>query len=237
MVCKQTPRGPRCAVVEGSGTTAAQGSGTEPTIDISKIYTQLGAKERSHIESRRQRENIDIENKWLTGPKQSQREAKWREAWVAEQAKRIKEEKKHQQPSSPEGGNGESTSGEAASSESSTPTSTGTTASSGSSTELEEEFDWDQTLPYPAYIYHVTKTHTYSGSFDRDMYLCHKAEKPDANGQIHDSLGHYEASKVAGPLTTPRAICEAYKGLDPAKGRPPGGWAGVNFNCGAYSPE
>ena len=80
----------------------------------------------------------------------------------------------------------------------------GTTASSGSSTpkkpgsQLEEEFDWGQTLPYPAYIYHVTKTHTYSGSFDRDMYLCHKAEKPDANGQIHDSLGHYQASKWPG---------------------------------------
>jgi hypothetical protein len=114
---------------------------------------------------------------------------------------------------------------------------TGTKTSYTSSTQLAEEFDWGQTLPYAAYIYHVTKTHTYSGSFDRDMYLCHKAANPDANGQIHDRLGHYQASRVAGPLTTPRAICEAYRGLDPAKGRAPGGWAGVNFNCGAYSPK
>ncbi|MGD9384816.1 MAG: hypothetical protein PVH55_12260, partial [Desulfobacterales bacterium] len=40
--------------------------------------------------------------KWLTGPKQSQREAKWREAWVAEQAKRTKKEEEHQKSSSAE---------------------------------------------------------------------------------------------------------------------------------------
>jgi len=196
---------------------------------ITEIHSQLGAKERSHIESRGQRENIDVENQWLTGPKQSQSVEKWTKAYVGSRVKKTKKGEEHQKPSSPEGGNGASTSGEAASSASSTPTKPGSQPA--------EEFDWGQTLPYAAYIYHVTKTYTYSGSFDRDMYLCHKAEKPDANGQIHDSLGHYQASKVAGPLTTPKAICEAYSGLDPAKGRAPGGWAGVNFNCGAYSPK
>jgi hypothetical protein len=97
-----------------------------------------------------------------------------------------------------------------------------------------EEFNWDQKFSYPAYVYHVTKTHTYSGSFDRDMYLCNR-NTPDAKGQVHDSEGHYEVTMVAGPLHTPREICKTYSRLDPAKGRPPGKWAGVTFNCGALT--
>ena len=129
---------------------------------------------------------------------------------------------------------------------SSSASSKGTKASSGTSkrkqleSQLAGEFNWNKLFPKEAYayLYHVTKTHTYSGSFDRDMYMIHKAEKPDANGQIHDSQGHYEVSgPPIGPLTTPKAICEAYSGIDPTKGRAPGGWAGVTFNCDAYLPK
>jgi hypothetical protein len=99
----------------------------------------------------------------------------------------------------------------------------------------EEEFDWDQRLAYPAYIYHVTFTSTYSVNREDDRYLWHR-NTPDDNGVVHDSLGHYRSTTVAGPLHTPREMCNAQKRLDQNKDGGswvPYEWAGVQFNCSA----
>jgi len=98
----------------------------------------------------------------------------------------------------------------------------------------EKEFNWNQRFSHPAYVYHVTKTHTYSVTNNNDdRYLWH-SKTPDSKGWVRDGLGNYKVSTVAGPLHTPRAICEAFEKLDHTKKngeRPPESWAGVAFNC------
>jgi len=100
-----------------------------------------------------------------------------------------------------------------------------------------EKFNWDQTLSRPAYVYHSTWVSTYSINQADDKYLWHTGT-PDKKGVLHDSMGHYKVTKVAGPLHTPRAICKTWEGLDHSKmngAYPPGGWAGVSFNCKALA--
>jgi len=73
----------------------------------------------------------------------------------------------------------------------------------------------------PLYVLHLSWTKTAEwGKVENDNYMLH-ASLPDQNGGIlrGAEIGRYQsgAEYFAGPFTTPRQVCEAIKGLPPAK--------------------